>query len=1192
MSEVEETIRRLSSKKNVQGVVVVNQLGLMIRSTLDATLGKQYATLMSDLVRMARDSVAQLDAQTKEMDHTPTVSDPNNLPQQPPLQPSQDDSHLLVDTSSQHQHPEQQQEHHLHHQVTLPSATQEHVHEQQPLEGALQQVSNLNQQMHQQQPAQELQHAQPQLSTTMHTPPPGMHASNNIQIVYDHQRPDMQMQLQQQEYSDQHQSEHYQRQQHEHFEQQQQLALQQQQQQQQQQQVPEHHQHHHQQQQQHELQQQDQHALAHTRVHDQGVPPLVHAQTTPITTTIATPSHSTTQVPHNQPHATYPSNAQPPPLPQPPSPLPSRKATVNGLMERMTSAGSSRRPSSVHSNGSSGAVSPHGSISTGSTSLYSTTQDDAFSNNPEDYDIRLPIGYGSSAVVYNAYYKPTNKRVAIKVIDLDMFERNQIDELRRETQVMALCKHPNVLHVNGAFVSDSKLYIVTPYLSAGSCLDIMKAGHPNGLEEIAIATILKQALQGLDYLHKNGHIHRDVKAGNLLVDNDGSVLLADFGVSSSLMENGDRRGMRKTFVGTPCWMAPEVMEQAGYDYKADIWSFGITAIELATGHAPFAKYPPIKVLMLTLSNDPPTLDRDSTKHRYSKVFKDMIDTCLQKDPSRRPTAEKLLSHPFFKQAKKRPYLVSGLLHGLPPLEQRPPKKPAQKLEIPERGVSWDFDGADSAGTEQEHENAPVRQPRTVTFETPVQQAPLPEQASVEVLHTPTIDTQKAVAFSTDDSPRTDTPTSTAQTGDKPVKKSRFVIEDASTSHAAGSTPVVSSLSEQLASTSMTSTRPPAIGTADQGLQGLGVSPSTPEQGLPEVKKGRFSVKDTSAASSPVPISIKTMPNELMRSPSRSLASSPREGQPEGVRIGNTLEPITPERKSRFEVHHSSTSGPGTPIGPNSPALSAIRSGSIPLSRESSVGRISNDSTLTRDNSVTRVSRFSIESTHSAPSSEPTSTPHSGANSTAGTPPIARGHTSTPVKKSRFQVSTVDGRSASDHGQAEGPSSASSTPNTSPTGSLMRGQHPAILDSLTAQSTVHQHLETLMRQNEQQRAILSELFTGLGVKGGFASSYSSLGAAASAALTTTTGQSTTGHLFSPASTASISTAAPHSGKTQPSLDAGAVSSNNSSVHRQEPSGGLTLLERQLQVTMRENESLRRENEVLKRELERLRRPLHF
>ncbi|KAJ1555018.1 hypothetical protein HK405_003434 [Cladochytrium tenue] len=219
----------------------------------------------------------------------------------------------------------------------------------------------------------------------------------------------------------------------------------------------------------------------------------------------------------------------------------------------------------------------------------------AFSNNPTDYDLGKPIGYGSSAVVYIATYLPLKKTVAIKVIDLDLFERNQIDELRREIQIMSLSKHPNLLPVYGSFVTDSKLYIVFPFLSAGSCLDIMKTAYQNGLDEPCIATILKQTLQGLDYLHKNGLIHRDVKAGNLLMDDDGLVQLADFGVSSSLMETGERRGVRKTFVGTPCWMAPEVMEQTGYDHRADIWSFGITCLELATGHAPFSKFPPLKV---------------------------------------------------------------------------------------------------------------------------------------------------------------------------------------------------------------------------------------------------------------------------------------------------------------------------------------------------------------------------------------------------------------------------------------------------------------------------------------------------------------------------------------------------------------------------------------------------------------------
>ncbi|KAJ1967748.1 hypothetical protein IWQ62_001662 [Dispira parvispora] len=325
-------------------------------------------------------------------------------------------------------------------------------------------------------------------------------------------------------------------------------------------------------------------------------------------------------------------------------------------------------------------------LSTGGPSL---------SNDMDDYCLDVAVGYGSSAVVYKAQHKPTQQVVAIKIIDLDRFERRQIDELRRETQVMSLSKHPNVLPVWAAFVEGSKLHMVTPYLLGGSCLDIIKSGFRKGLDEFSIVLILKQTLQGLDYIHRTGHIHRDVKAGNLLIDNQGVVKLADFGVSSSLTDTvGDeRRGARMTFVGTPCWMAPEVMEQKAYDARADIWSLGITALELANGRAPLADLPALKVLMVTLAQPPPTLNRDTTHHKYTRQFKDMIDSCLQKQPSKRPAAQKVLQHPFFRPARKvRGYshLVQTLLRRVPVLEKREHRPKEYPKETFSRGVSWDF----------------------------------------------------------------------------------------------------------------------------------------------------------------------------------------------------------------------------------------------------------------------------------------------------------------------------------------------------------------------------------------------------------------------------------------------------------------------------------------------------------------------
>ncbi|KAF8102234.1 hypothetical protein N665_0199s0010 [Sinapis alba] len=262
----------------------------------------------------------------------------------------------------------------------------------------------------------------------------------------------------------------------------------------------------------------------------------------------------------------------------------------------------------------------------------------------KDYELFEEVGEGVSATVYRARCIALNENVAIKIMDLEKC-RNDLDTIRKEVHIMSLIEHPNLLKAHCSFIQRNSLWIVMPYMSGGSCFHLMKSVYPEGLEQPIIATLLREVLKALVYLHRQGHIHRDVKAGNILIHSRGVVKLGDFGVSACMFDSGERMRTRNTFVGTPCWMAPEVMQQVdGYDFKADIWSFGITALELAHGHAPFSKYPPMKslfqVLLMTLQNAPPRLDYDRDK-KFSKSFRELIAACLVKDPKKRPTSAKL-----------------------------------------------------------------------------------------------------------------------------------------------------------------------------------------------------------------------------------------------------------------------------------------------------------------------------------------------------------------------------------------------------------------------------------------------------------------------------------------------------------------------------------------------------------------------
>lgn len=258
----------------------------------------------------------------------------------------------------------------------------------------------------------------------------------------------------------------------------------------------------------------------------------------------------------------------------------------------------------------------------------------------EVFDLLEKLGEGAYGSVFKAIYKEAGQVVAIKQVPVE----SDLQEIIKEIAIMQQCDSPFVVKYYGSYFKNTDLWIVMEYCGAGSVADIIRLRRKTLTEE-EIATVLRDTLKGLEYLHFMRKIHRDVKAGNILLNTDGHSKLADFGVAGQLT---DTMAKRNTVIGTPFWMAPEVIQEIGYDCVADVWSLGITAIEIGEGKPPYSDIHPMRAIFMIPTKPPPTF-RDPVK--WSDDFIDFVSKCLVKSPNQRASATTLLQHKFIKNAK-------------------------------------------------------------------------------------------------------------------------------------------------------------------------------------------------------------------------------------------------------------------------------------------------------------------------------------------------------------------------------------------------------------------------------------------------------------------------------------------------------------------------------------------------------------
>ena len=269
---------------------------------------------------------------------------------------------------------------------------------------------------------------------------------------------------------------------------------------------------------------------------------------------------------------------------------------------------------------------------------------------PEEmFQLLEKLGEGSYGSVHKGLHISSGTIVAIKIVQIN----NEIQSLKKEISILKECRHPNIVGYIGSYIKKGNLWLIMEYCSAGSVADLIKVTKKT-LDEVQIASVCQAALRGLEYLHDTKKIHRDIKAGNVLLDHKGVAKLADFGVSAQLANTLSKKD---TVIGTPYWMSPEVISRSLYNKKTDIWSLGITAIEMAEGEPPYSHIHPVRAMFVIQKNPARSL---TEPHKWSNEFNDFVKKCLTIDPKQRPTAKELLIHSFIRRARG-PTLLSELV---------------------------------------------------------------------------------------------------------------------------------------------------------------------------------------------------------------------------------------------------------------------------------------------------------------------------------------------------------------------------------------------------------------------------------------------------------------------------------------------------------------------------------------------------